>query len=122
MSTLLFGLKVAVIGMGVVFTALIILSLATSVLSRLSNGNQKKEEKKIVTQEAKINDVKRETENKKIEIEDQEKITSEKLAVITAAVYESLGGTRYKITAVRKLTEQADAWSQAGRYEQMELL
>jgi len=77
MSTLLFGLKVAVIGMGVVFTALIILSLATSVLSRLSNGNQKKEEKKIVTQEAKINDVKRETEHKKIEIEDQEKVTSE---------------------------------------------
>jgi sodium pump decarboxylase gamma subunit len=103
MSNLLFGLQVAVIGMGVVFIALIILSYATSILSRLLNENQKKEEKEIITQEGKI--------------------TSEKLAVITAAVYESMGGTRYKITAVRKIPkDKTNAWNQAGRFEQMESL
>jgi sodium pump decarboxylase gamma subunit len=123
MSNLLFGLQVAVIGMGVVFIALIILSYATSILSRLLNENQKKEEKEIITQEAKINNVKKVNENKKNEVENQGKITSEKLAVITAAVYESMGGTRYKITAVRKIPkDKTNAWNQAGRFEQMESL
>jgi sodium pump decarboxylase gamma subunit len=126
MSKLWFGLQVAVLGMGIVFVALIILSYLTSQLSKVSNGK-----KEAAVTEGKIERVgkpnlyqaKIATQNNNIAKKEGDGLTPELIAVITAAVYESLGTTKYRITAIREIPkDKAPLWAQAGRMEQMKSL
>jgi sodium pump decarboxylase gamma subunit len=123
MSKLWFGLQVAVLGMGIVFVALIILSYLTSLLSRIASGKDQPTVIKDETAGGK-KDLKTPVNTKSDLVEQEgDVITPELMAVITAAVHEWLGTTKYRITAIRKICkEKTPLWAQAGRTEQMKNL
>ena len=126
MEKLWFGLQVAVLGMGIVFVVLIVLSYLTTLLSKVSQGKKERAVKKGEIEGVgweKMNTEQVSVGKSSQVIAGGKEMTGEVVAVITAAVYESLGSKRYKLTAVRELPrEQAPVWAQAGRMEQLKSL
>lgn len=138
MSGFWFGLQVAVVGIGIVLGALIILAILTSLLSKLTdkttanndnnfqedqnensfNLQEDSEDEEKVYRNSETADYSEYNEYGEVNPEELDPIL---LAVISAAVAESLGPTtKYKITAIRKETrEKAPVWNQVGRMEQI---
>lgn len=96
MEDLLFGLKLSVIGISVVFLALLLIALCIRLLAIFEDKPEKKSEKPV-------------------EAEEDDEITEELVAAITAAVTVSTG-RRVRIKRIRYRDKPPEAtWSHQGR-------
>lgn len=114
MSKLMYGLQVTVIGMGIVFIILFLLSLFMDIMRALFYREQSKPaaEQGAVTRPSASHKTKAALD------QDQTQL----IAVITAAVAQTLGeGSRFKVTKVRRLHTSRPIWSLAARNTQSTL-
>lgn len=112
------GLIVTVLGMGVTFVALILLSWISKLMSLIVRGSEKKESvmrggKSNVSPSSEVSA----TEDSSIGTEDEEEL----IAVITAAIAASLGRSTSEIvvTNIRRTGDATPVWGQMGRQQQM---
>lgn len=104
---LIYGLKVTLLGMGVVFVALILLMFLIKAQSFIIASLTKKEDPKIIE---KIDKPETVPEREKQDEEDPDEL----IAVISAAIA-ALGYNVSIKTITRVSGSQGSAWSQAGR-------
>lgn len=114
MDALLFGLSVAMIGILVVFTGLVILIFCVKGISLLANvgtGKKKKEAPKAAAQPAPTPVA--------APVVETSGIPAEVIAAITAAISAVWDGAKggFTVKHVRRISN-APAWSRAGREEQ----
>lgn len=110
MQTLIYGLQVSALGLGIVFIALIFLILVIKAMAMLTElyASPKKPDKPV--QEKTVQSV-----------TDSAEDDCEIVAVIAAAVACMTKGTM-RITTIRRIREEyVPAWSAAGRQETMNL-
>lgn len=109
------GFLVTALGMGITFSVLVILWGAIIIMSRMINGNPKKDEKPVIVQKKAAIIVP--TVEQAVTVEDEALI-----AVITAAIAASMNTSMHNII-VRNITEfptKQAAWSRAGVMEQIQ--
>lgn len=111
---LVFGLKVALIGIGIVFAALIVLVF---VIKGITKGAARREKNSVTSVKAVKKD------ERAPGAENQDKVTedAELMAVIAAAVACLTQGTMQIKAITRRPGVSASAWSYAGRSETMKL-
>lgn len=111
LENLIDGLGVTIIGMGVVFLTLLVLSYVLELFRILSTSPKPK------TEEAKVEEPPAE------EPSDEQEYTDdlELVAVIAAAIAASLETTtdKLQVRSIRKTSSNGSAWSNAGRREQL---
>lgn len=113
---MVYGLIVTLLGMGIVFTVLVLLQYILKLMEILFYRNKNKQEAVKQVVEAKAPAV---AEPEPAEtVEDEE--SDELIAVITAAVVSSLGGrSNIVVRSIRRVNDMTPAWARTGRNEQM---
>lgn len=109
------GLLITALGMGITFVVLVTLWAAIVIMSRLINGNPKKDEKPVIVQKKAA--IIAPIVEQEVTVDDEALI-----AVITAAIAASLNTSMHNIV-VRNITElptKQAAWSRAGVMEQIQ--
>lgn len=105
MEKLITGLQITLIGMGIVFIILYLISLALNLMQPIFYKPQK-EQKPTQTQP--------EPKEKDQPGQDQ----SELIAVITAAIVAAAGTTKQiKVTSIKRIPTTTPIWGQAARHE-----
>ncbi len=116
METLLYGLKVTVLGMGTVFIVLLLLILVIALIARFVNGNSSK---------GKGADEKKTAQMNKVEIIDTKPQSAqgddELICVITAAVAASLNRSTHNLVvrSIRRVGNTSPIWNRTSRQEQI---
>ena len=107
-----FGLTI--LGMGVVFTVLFLISVALDVLRQIIAGFEKRKPLPLSTEQKSNIKIKRRTRHRK----DKEEL----IAVITAAVADFTGKQSgdFKVRSIRPRYLSNSPWASAGRLQQME--
>ena len=116
METLVFGLQVTVIGVGMVFVALIALIFIISLQDKILSGFTKKKPEKVETPKVETAQVvsASQSEAKK---EDQDEL----IAVIAAAI-SAYNGQQVVVKNIRRVTGNAGLpWASASRIDNMNL-
>lgn len=113
LQTLIVGVQVALLGMGIVFVALVFLIGIIKVMSMATKAADGKKPV-VVTRTA------TEKENEKV-VTSTEEENNEILAVISAAVALMTGGNGRIVTIKRVREELVPGWAAAGRQETMRL-
>jgi len=111
------GIVVTIIGMGTVFSVLILLWLVLELMKKIFDKVEKQEQTTATnSQQEQTFDFMEERE-KSEEINDEELI-----AVLTAAVAASLNQSTYnlKVTSFRRVNNVSPIWNTVGRQEQLE--
>jgi len=111
------GIVVTIIGMGTVFSVLILLWLVLELMKKIFDKVEKQEQTTATnSQQEQTFDFMEERE-KSEEINDEELIT-----VLTAAVAASLNQSTYnlKVTSFRRVNNVSPIWNTVGRQEQLE--
>jgi sodium pump decarboxylase gamma subunit len=116
METLLYGLKVTVLGMGTVFIVLLLLILVINLISRFVNGNSSKDKtsgKEKTEHKVEIETIK--TKSQDVQGDD------ELICVITAAVAASLNRSTHNLVvrSIRRVGNTSPIWNRTGRQEQI---
>lgn len=112
-------LMVALVGMVVVFSVLILITLCIKLYSSIVRGGWKKRSAKVLT----VNDTKPEPQ----EIQQVSEISSavtddtEIIAVITAAIMACMqgSGTGLRVRSIRRIGHTTPIWNVTGRNEQV---
>ncbi|MBZ4652779.1 MAG: Oxaloacetate decarboxylase, gamma chain [Peptococcaceae bacterium] len=116
-----FGLGVALIGIGVVFSVLLFINVCIVLLSKSVNSLTKKPEKPVKTE---MTVEKRLTKEEIVEVAaTNEEYDLEIIAVIAAAIaqYAALDEKQYRITTIKRLPARLNnAWQTAGRQQIMQ--
>ena len=116
LEKLMLGIQVAVVGMVVVFLALIALAFFTEAMSRVLGEKMPKHLRDF----QQVNKVAAPTIEKPVQSVKAE-LTPEIIAVITAAVASTMNSPRntYTITTIKRADyDLSPSWSRLGRYEQ----
>jgi sodium pump decarboxylase gamma subunit len=113
LETLLFGVQVALLGMGIVF---VVLAFLIGIIKVLGMATKASDRKKPVVATVTAT----EKENEKVVALTEEE-NSEILAVISAAVAMMTGGNGRIVTINRVREEAVPGWASAGRQETMRL-
>lgn len=125
LEKLLMSLKVTVLGMGIVFIALIALIYVIELLNKVLNASQQKSNKDIKLDEKDNNqldsasvELSETTANEGIQAETDEE---ELIAVITAAIAASLNRSTHDIVvrSVKRIPYNSPVWNIAGRNQQI---
>lgn len=116
MDIITYGLSVAVVGMLIVFAALVILIALITVMNKIVNGaTNKKKPSEQVTKAA--------SDATPIVIQTTEVGGDEIVAVITAAITAMMDAEGSKggfvVRSIRRVGSTAPAWNRAGREEQV---
>jgi len=108
------GLFITVLGMGVTFFILIVLSYLLDLLRIIFYKDPNKEKAKAVESAPKA-------EETPVTVEDGDDLTEELVAVIAAAVAASLSTTTHNIVVrnIRRIQDDSPVWNKAGRFEQI---
>lgn len=117
MDTFIFGLQVALLGIGIVFLALVFLIYLIKLMTKLTNSPKQKKESLEPVAKGK------DPVSQKEQLDEQLSATDnlELIAVIAAAVASMTQG-KLKIKAIKRIQEEkASAWSIAGRQDTMSL-
>ena len=123
METLLYGLKITVLGIGTVFIGLLILIVIVNIISRFVNGNSPKnsrlgEKKTVQTVEVETSD----TKPQDMDTKPQDVLENDELiCVITAAVAASLDRSTHNLVvrSIRRVDNISPIWNRTGRQEQI---
>lgn len=116
MDKLMLGMQVVLVGMGVVLAALTLLAVLTTSMSKILADTQPNPKKDF----EKTNKVSAPTIQEPVQTEQEEELTPEILAVITAAVASTMDKkSTYKITTIKRINHDLSPnWTRIGRYEQ----
>ena len=123
METLLYGLKITVLGIGTVFIGLLILIVIVNIISRFVNGNSPKnsrlgEKKTVQMVEVETAD----TNPQDMDTKPQDVLENDELiCVITAAVAASLDRSTHNLVvrSIRRVDNISPIWNRTGRQEQI---
>lgn len=104
------GLGLTLLGMGIVFAVLVILSFTLQILEKVAGEKQ----------------IKKTTSNKEVEtkiepVPAQEKDDEELIAVIAAAIAASTGSSieDFMVKSIKPLSQKTTLWGSVGRQQQM---
>lgn len=114
MEEFIHGLMVTVIGMGVTFLALIVLSYILDLFRILAEGATSKKIEEPKQEEIVVKEEVYEEENQEDDLE--------LIAVITAAIAASLDTTtdQLRVRSFRRIHSNASAWNRANRINQVQ--
>lgn len=123
METLIYGLKITVLGLATVFVGLLILILIVNLISRFVNGNSSKnsrlgEKKTVQMVEVETAD----TNPQDMDTKPQDVLENDELiCVITAAVAASLDRSTHNLVvrSIRRVDNISPIWNRTGRQEQI---
>jgi len=106
-------LIVTIIGMGITFTALLILWVSMIIMSRLLNPKKKEEAVKVIKQET-VKDISE-------VLEEEEEDIEELVAVISAAIASSLNTSIHNIIVqnIVRVPDEKPAWNKVGIIDQI---
>jgi len=122
-ETLIYGLKITVLGLATVFVGLLILILIVNLISRFVNGNSFKnsrlgEKKTVQMVEVETAD----TNPQYMDTKPQDVLENDELiCVITAAVAASLDRSTHNLVvrSIRRVDNISPIWNRTGRQEQI---
>jgi sodium pump decarboxylase gamma subunit len=115
------SLKVTILGMGIVFVALIGLVLIIMAMHRLT-GNKKDDRKKISVEKADtVSEQKAELADSAVQQISMDEDSKELVAVITAAIAASLHRSTHDIVvrSIRRIPAITPVWNRTSRQEQV---
>jgi Na+-transporting methylmalonyl-CoA/oxaloacetate decarboxylase gamma subunit len=118
------ALYTAVLGMGITFAALVILWGAIILLSKMVQSIEASNEKDITVVEqkqSKQSQAKSQSKNKQTTTVEEDEISEEMIAVITAAIAKSMDTSSHNIVVrdIRRVYDDTPIWGQTGRAEQL---
>ena len=121
MEILVTSLKVTVLGMGIVFIALVGLVLIIEALHRITGGKIGKRKEAGIERTAVVHEQKVEPEESAVLKTGMDEETEELVAVITAAIAASLHRSTHDIMvrSIRRVPAITPVWNRASRQEQI---
>lgn len=109
MEKLIFGTQIALIGMGIVATSLILLTIVTKGMSRAANGIFTKQKKEVPAKQ-----------QKEKQLQDDGNISPELIAVITVAAIAQFRGV-FEVKTIRRIENNINGgWKQMAAQEQVQ--
>ena len=123
MENMPLAINLVFVGLTVVFSALIILSLIIYLSTKILAGKKKEEAAgNVVTDEASILEIEEDDTDANSAISDSIKSDDELAAVIMAAIQASMlpgSQCKLKVKSFRRIAQTSPAWNKTGRIEQI---
>ena len=122
MENIMLGIRITIIGMGITFASLYLLSLIVNILRRVCNGEKKQTVREQPVENRKPEPV--QAKEEPVPVESIEQIPAEVVAVIASALAAYLdehpAGVRIRVIR-RQFPSPFSTWSMAGRQELMRI-